>query len=629
MTHSPAQDAFAAGSYAAVVTLLQGQARSAREYALLGIALLRTGQLAQAESSLHRATILGDPEGTVEHGNLLRLLGRYDEARAHLEEVLSGLPEGELKLRALRWWGVAAFEAGDTQEGLRKVERAWHGYVALGDDALTASVTQSLAQMHAILGHVARAKLLLQEAIHALPIEPDPAPRLSALKNLLDLQIRGGEFADAHTTLVAAKQALSKAPAPRVAAHLLCSEAELYRLSGGYKSYARTLEALHPLAEELGDHHLRVWAISRLAEHQSLMNLHGQALGTLHGFGLPEEQWPAELWATDGVLRRRRGDYETAYDRLATAASAFRQADATPELIRVLLHLAACELRLRREVEAARSLSEALTAMLRLKQLHEFKPDVEELSELMHYALLEPDLAPYLEPLLDRLAHLAGTPRLAEDGAMRLHVTTLGRVAVTRDGEEVRFAYPNSPLLLTYLTLHPGRTRAQMQLELFPDKDDQTGSSYLRQCIWDLRDKLGPEVVGCSGPHRAPVYRLGPGVQVELDFSHLLVAVKDGEAARALALYRGEFLPGVEESDWVRQRREETLLALTIELRKQMTQARERGDWRRVVLFANQVLKVDPLDVEVLQERVRAAQRVDAPAHELARYVSELHRVYH
>lgn len=209
---------------------------------------------------------------------------------------------------------------------------------------------------------------------------------------------------------------------------------------------------------------------------------------------------------------------------------------------------------------------------------------------------------------------------------MRLHVTTLGRVAVTRDGEEVRFAYPNSPLLLTHLTLHPGRTRAQMQLELFPDKDDAVGGSYIRQCIWDLRDKLGPEVVGCSGPHRAPVYHLGPGVSVELDFTHLLAAVREGEAARALALYRGEFLPGVEESDWVRQKREEALLALTIELRRQMVRAREWGDWRRVVLFANQVLKVDPLDMEVLRERVRAATAIEAPAQELARYTAELNR---
>lgn len=52
-----------------------------------------------------------------------------------------------------------------------------------------------------------------------------------------------------------------------------------------------------------------------------------------------------------------------------------------------------------------------------------------------------------------------------------------------------------------------------------------------------------------------------------------------------------------------------------------------RGDWRRVVLLAIQLLKVVPFDREVLQERVEAAQVVKAPAHEVARYVSEVHRV--
>lgn len=622
MTPSPAEDAFQAGDYPAVVSLLAGQASSARESALLGIALLRTGQLAQARGPLQHATTLGDEEGTVEYGNLLRLLGHFNEACTHFEDVFVGLEDTELKLRALRWWGVAAFEGGATQEGLKKVERARRGYLALGDAALAARVAQSLAQMHAVLGQVTRARELLHEALHVLPLEPNPAPRLSALKNLLDLQIRGGEFAAARTTLVAARQALSQAPAPRVAAHLLCSEAELCRLSGDDRSYARTLEALRPLAEELGDHQLRVWVISRLADHQSRIGLHGQAEDTLRSFGVPVEQWPAELWAADGVLRRRRGEHLDACDRLKIAAGLFRRADTPSELIRVRLHLAACELRLGREADAARSLSEALTDMRRLGQFHEFRPDLEDLSEVVQYALREPSLTPY-EPLLDRLASLAGGE------IMRLHITTLGRVGVTRDGEEVCFTSPDTPLLLTYLALHPGRTWAQMQREVFADQDDQRGSIRLRQCIRDLRDKLRPEVVGCSGPHHAAVYHLGPTISVELDFTHLLTAVRDGEAARALALYRGEFLPGVEERDWVRQKREEALLALTIELHRQMSQARERGDWRRVVLFANQVLRVNPLDVEVLQERVEAARRVDAPAHELARYVSELHRVYH
>lgn len=163
MPDTAAETAFHAGQYAQVIVLLRGHARGARELALLGIAHARNGQLEQAELPLHRAAILGDEEGTVEYGNLLRLTGRFDDACAHFAEIHASLRDYELKLRALRWWGVAEFQAGRTQSGLKKVERAWHGYVAHGNDELTGRVTQSLAQMHAVLGHFARAKLLLSE----------------------------------------------------------------------------------------------------------------------------------------------------------------------------------------------------------------------------------------------------------------------------------------------------------------------------------------------------------------------------------------------------------------------------------------------------------------------------------
>ncbi|MFC3919204.1 BTAD domain-containing putative transcriptional regulator [Deinococcus metalli] len=626
---TPFEDALQAGQYATIIDGLLGQARTAREHALLGIALLRSGELPQAELPLQRSAILGDPEGTVEFGNLVRLLGRFDEARAHFEACLPTLLDPELQLRALRWWGAAAFAAGDTHEGLLKMERAWHGYVAYGDDALTARVTQSLAQMHAVLGNTPRARLLLTEAIRALPVAPDSAPRLSALKSLLDLQVKDGEVEAARGTLAGAKALLVLSPSPRLAAYLAFSEAELWRLSGAYAEYAAALETLLPVADALGDHHLRVWVTSRLAEHHSLRPQHGRAAELLHGLGLPVAQWSAHLWATDGVLRRRRGQDDQAAESLRTAARMFRDSGAIPELIRVLLHQGAAELRLGRHEDVAKALSEALTSMLTLRALHEVKPDLEELSELVKYAVLEPELSPYMEPLLDRLSHLAGTPRLPEDGAMRLRVTTLGRTLVTRDNEAIRFAYPNSPLLLAYLALEPDQTRAQLQLTLFPEKDAQSGAGYVRQCIWDLRDKLGPEAVTCAGPFRAPAYRLGPGMAVELDVEELLTAIAHHEVARALALYRGEFLPWVEHSDWVAQKRDEARLALTIELRREMEHARTRGDERRVVLYANQLLQADPLDVDALRERVRAATAAGAPAPELARYTAELGRVFH
>ncbi|MFC4453117.1 SARP family transcriptional regulator [Deinococcus sonorensis] len=626
MDKSDLQVLFEAQAYDAVIAHAAISATTAADHAWNGIALLRTGRLKEAEGALHRAAILGHPEGTVEYGNLLRLLGRFDDACLHFQEIAEHIQDPELRLRLLRWWGVAQFQAGHPEEGLRRVERAWHGYVAHGDDQLTARVSQSLAQMHLLLGHTDRAKLLLQEAVRALALGTDPRPRLSALKILLDLQLSSGDLAQAQATLTEALALSSATDAQREHALLLGSAAELYRLSGEYEQYARTLVTVAQQAEDLGDFNLRVWSVARLADHQSLQGLHGQALETLLGFGQLPQDWPPELWATDGVLRRRRGDVHGGYDSLERAAGGFREAGRMPEMIRVHLHLASCALRLRRESVTVTLLQEALTQMLRLRQLFEFKPDLEELSELLQFAVLDPELSPLLEPLLDRLGHLTGQPRLPEDGAMQLQLSTLGRSAVFKDGTEISFAYLNTPLVLTYLALHPGRTRAQMQLDLFPERDAREAAGYVRQCIWDLRDKLGPEVISFEGPHKSPRYRLGRLVKVELDLQQFQQAIHTGELARALALYRGEFLPGVEEADWLLQMRDEARLTLTFELRNQMARYRSEGDQRRVVLLANQLLRADPLDVEVMQERVDAA-RTFAPAPELARYVAQLNRM--
>lgn len=624
----PIRDAsllFEAGQYAGVIGLLQDHAQGGREWGLLGTSMLRVGQLAQAETPLLKASILGDEEGSVEYGNLLRLLGRFDEASAHLEGVTGGLKDMELRLRALRWWGVSDFQAGRTEAGLKLTERAWHGYVALGDDAMTARVSQSLAQMHALLGHFARAKLLLQEAIRALPVEPDNAARLSALKNLLDLQIADGDFKDAQETLADVRRTAKYGGSRRVLLHLQCSTAELHRLKGEYAEYALQLGDIQQQVESMDDHGLRVWVTSRQAEHHSLMGQHGEALRTLLSYGLPESEWPAELWATDGLIRRRRGEHERAYTSLDLAADLYRSAGAEPELLRVLLHQAACALRLGQETATVTLLQEALTLLLRLQQFAVFKPDLEELHELLAFAVLDPDTAPYVDPLLDQLSQLSGSPRLLEDGAMRIQLTTLGKVEAHRDGQALSFSYLHTPLLLAYLALHPNRTRAEIQADLFPERDAKVATGYVRQCIWDLRDKLGSAVVCFEGPHHAPRYRLGHAVRVELDLEALFGATRKGEVTRALALYRGPFMPGLEESDWLLTRREEALLAISFELRNQMARYRDAGDNRRLVMIANQLLKLDPLNFEVMQERVNAAQTF-APPTELARYVAQLNR---
>lgn len=617
-----AECAFSLGDFQGVVELLQGQASDGRSLTLLGVALRKTGQLAEAAYPLWQAAVLGDEEGLVEYGNQLRLLGQLEEAVQHFQESEAQVSRPELRARLQRWWGVTEFQLGRSDEGLSRVEGAWKAFVALRDTLMTAQVAQSLAQMYAVLGHDARARTLLKEALLGLPERPDPAPRLAALKNLMDLQLRAGELSEARSTLDEAKRFLHGGAAPRLAAHFACSEAELSRLMGQQHAYHTALESARRLAETLDDHQLRIWVTSRAAEQASLQERHARAVSILHGVPLPQEQWPPELWATDGILRRRRGDITGALDSLGRAAARYRAEGAEPELARTLLHLAASSLAARDHQAVAEQLSEALAILLRLKYVHAFSVDVEELDELLKHALLDPDLAPYTSGLLERLALLTGGAGGAEEATTHLQLRTLGRMQVIHAGQAVHFTYARTPLLLAYLTLSPGRTTAQMQLDLFPDEDGKSSRRYLRQLIWDARDKLGHQVLVSEGAYHAPAYRTGPGVRVSLDYRELLSALDQGEIVRAFALYRGPFAPD-DDSPWVTEHRERALLSLSFEVKNHLADARARGDYRRVVLYANQLLAADPYDLEVLEARVEAAQVVSSPL-DLAQYTAAL-----
>jgi DNA-binding SARP family transcriptional activator/Flp pilus assembly protein TadD len=614
------------GLYDRVIAALKDVAHTPEEYRLLGMAYMRDGQFVEAELPLLMAAQQMDQEASVEHGNLLRVLGRYDDALERFTELHPNLT-GELALRCLRWWGVAELQNGDPEGGIRRLERAWHGYMSLGEPELTARVTNSLAQMYLRTGDHGRARQLFLESLRQLPEFPVPQPRLTALHGLIDLQMQQGDYAEAEDTLRLMGRALRHTASVREQCMVLMARSELQRLTGKLDLYTENLEEIGSKAAEIGDHELSVWVTAKLAEHYSSLGRFSEALRLLVGFGLQQADWPAELWAAYGMLQRRRHQHAEAEEALNQAASLFRQQGRVPELIRVLMHAAAAALSCQHSDFAVTHLKEALFEMLRLKLQASFQPDFDELQELIHYALLEPETAPLLEPVLDNLAHLAGSPRLPEDGFMRLQVSTLGRATVYSDNAEVPLSLRGSALLLAYLYLYPNRTRQELQLALYPDKDPNTGGGYIRSAIAELREKLGREVITFAGPRNAPTYRLGALVHVELDLLAFREAAQAGQLARMMALYRGPFMPDIEDSEWVQEVRDETLGTLTQELQIQLSGYEASGNWRRVILVANQYLKFDPYDTQVLETRVRAAQAV-GNAHEIARYQAQLKRNY-
>ncbi|WP_034385361.1 SARP family transcriptional regulator [Deinococcus sp. YIM 77859] len=615
------QAQFDAGRYDMVITRLTAvPPRTAAEWRLLGMAYLWSRLLPEAELPLLRASEQGDAEARVEYGNVLRLQGRFAEAIRHFQAITPGLT-GELALRALRWWGTAEFQAGHMAGGLERCEQAWRGYLALGDDERIGRVTQTVAQMLVQMGDMARARHLYGEALRLLPTDRTPVARLSALTGLANVQVLTGDFAGARATLTQGWEVLTDTEALTPKAYLLAIEAELHYLTGEQAAYMQNLQDLRRIAETTRDFELLTWTATRLADLYSRQGEHGRALEVLLDLA-PDAAHPAVI-LTRGILLRRRQHHAQAAEHLTRVLE-------TPGLgeglrVRALLHLAEAQAALGDAAASLNTLGEALRVLVSARDRMLYRPDVQELPNLVQRALLDPDLAPDTQLVLEKLAF----PRPQDPPAtpLRLRVLTLGRAEVERGGERVPLSLEGSVLTLAYLALHPGRSRRELEASIYPDRDPKTAGDYFRAVFRELRQRLGPEVLQMEGSAKQPRYRLGPDVHVELDVTELRAALRAGDLACALALYRGPFLPGLRlESEWADELREELRVLLTLELRAHLNRAREEGDLRRALLLTNEFLRVDPYDVGVLETRVELARRVATPQ-ELARYVVELHRM--
>ena len=122
-------------------------------------------------------------------------------------------------------------------------------------------------------------------------------------------------------------------------------------------------------------------------------------------------------------------------------------------------------------------------------------------------------------------------------------LTTLGAAALesVRPGaERLPILGPGKPLaLLVYLAASPGRsaTREHLIDLLWADLELDAARHALRQTLWYLRQRLGPDTIAARG---GSVSLCAP---VESDRDAFLEAVDQLDFERAVELYTGDFLP--------------------------------------------------------------------------------------
>lgn len=604
---------FEQGQYEQLITDLQDQGHlTAAERRLLGVSALRLGRFQQAEPELLRAHLAGDLEATVEYGNLLRASGHRPEAQAHFAEHASRM-DGELLWRLERWWGVTEFQAGETDSGLRRVERAMHGYLTLGDEAGAVRVTVSLARMLVTSGQVARATRLYRAVLLHLPAAPNPLPRLTALQGWLDLLVAVGEAQDIGGALEEAQALLHTTSSERAKAHLMTSMAMLHARRGEWRQYGQMLMTLQGMTEALEDVEIARWLAPRLAEYHARQGRFAQGYAALYLWATPPGQsLPPAVLLARGILAWREGQSLQATRDLAQATEGFTLQGQPVWAARARLHHAHA-LYLSRAADFPTQLQAAAEDFARWQMLPAFTADLEDVAESLHAGALDPGLRSALTGLLGNASGLRGVPVQGLDGPLtRLDISTLGTEQVTVEGEAVPLS-PGTVALLACLALRPAQTRQELQLALYPDKFPNAAASAVKTHLAEARRHTGESVIVSDGPYHARRYRIGADYGVRLDLQEWRTATIAQNLPRALSLYRGPFLSGLDGSEWAEGVRRETRTGLTLLVQQAAQVWLDAGEPLRAIAVCDQCLGVEPELAELHETRLQAARRLGDP----------------
>ncbi|GIK27263.1 MAG: hypothetical protein DWB44_16230 [Chloroflexi bacterium] len=223
--------------------------------------------------------------------------------------------------------------------------------------------------------------------------------------------------------------------------------------------------------------------------------------------------------------------------------------------------------------------------------------------------------SPQLKPLADALDRLraartasAGPERaegqVANDATFGLRVYALGDETIERDGVTVsthEWRSSRAKEFFLYLLFEGASSREKLSLIFWPDSSSSKVRSNFHTTLYRARRALGENVILFEND----IYRINPGVSIwcdalvfrryvqEAKMLPYLDARTDDLYRKAIALYRGEFLPGL-DTEWTMAHREALYEMHISALIGSGHCARARGEFNDAIIQFKQALKIDP-----------------------------------
>ncbi|MEX2535208.1 MAG: BTAD domain-containing putative transcriptional regulator [Trueperaceae bacterium] len=545
--------------------------------------------------------------------------------------------------------GYLFWAAGDLEAAKVKARQA----ADIEDRDLRADALILQSAVHYSQGNFGAELTTLQQAIDLEP--PDPFIRGKAWYALGSLHYRAGRIAEAEIALRRAEALTHDGEPVHVAVSSVLALLPLARGTprSAISGLVRAVEGNRRLGNRRGEahacYHLAI-ALNQTGMHQRALNILAEAermsreLGLAHLAGLiareiadahrdlgsadAEERYRRAITELErvgasagllhayhglSVLRRRRGDSAAA--RRAAEEALRYEASGDPAFVALIrLHhlvLSGGEATVVHDsLEAALSFAHRYYRVLAYlyaaaaqptagRQLTRSPLEIIQDEGLEHLLREEGDLAtPWLESQGRHPEQEPDEWRTPRPGLRRIRLYLLGGVTVEgSDGETIRIR-PLALRLLGYLALRRGATVDPEQLieALWPGRGSEMRPT-MQTLIWLLRRSLHEYVIGThpSG------YTFDPNGLVWTDTEEFGHSLERARLEEAVALYRGELLPGVEWAQLERRHLENRYLQALEELADARYQQGQLEEGTRLL---EKIVAIDPYAEETYRKLI-------------------------
>ncbi len=588
----------------------------------------------------------GDVASLAEVHNQRALLGlfegRYEDALVEAQIALGMLGQDSVieRANAERYIGRAYVGLGRLADGVAQLQGALTLYRQVGSPYDVANLLQDLGTALADLGRLGEAIAYVSEALAIGRQLGAPTQLAGVLNNLGWLHHVRGEYREALALYEEGLAAARRGGDLRWQAYLSAGMADLYRDLGDYGRAEPLYAAGWQIAQE-SEPGLAVYILAAQADMCRWLGDCAQALALLEQARRLAEEKGLEferrglLPVAEGIALAESGETDTGLRLLSEGIAFLEQRQARRDLARARFLLAKACLLAGDRRQATAELRRALTLAAEIGTRQFAAVEGRHAEDLLNLGVAEGVTG--CRNVVEMMQQLRAfgeeqvreSVPATENAAGRLEIYALGEGRVVRDGRALassEWQTATAKELFFYLLLHGPLERDAIGAVFWPELSPKNVTDSFHTTLYRIRRALGADAIIVEGGR----YRVGE-VDYWFDVAEFeevvrrarLLPPQDWQAEtlwrRAVALYRGDFLPEVERVWCVPKR--EMLREMAIEALVGVGRCHEaRRDFEGAIEWYRRALAMDELREDVHRRIMHCYAEAGRRSEALAQY---------